>query len=196
MQTTWGERGGAPAPLRARLSFLPAPALCLGTLPRLWSVYKRLTQAPRPRASLSTPPCRRRLGKTMQCAAFLAGLLSSGLVRRALVVAPKTLLAHWAKELAGCGAGAATHDYHGDSRADRGAALAAVLSRRGGGGGVLLTTYGMVLHNAAALAAPPRGHDPDEDGPLWDLMILDEVCVWGGAYCRTAAAGVLAGRAG
>lgn len=35
------------------------------------------------------------LGKTMQCSAFLAGLLGSGLAKRAIVVAPKTLLLHW-----------------------------------------------------------------------------------------------------
>lgn len=35
------------------------------------------------------------LGKTMQCSAFLAGSLGAGAARRALIVAPKTLLAHW-----------------------------------------------------------------------------------------------------
>lgn len=35
--------------------------------------------------------------------------------------------------------------------------------------GVLLATYGMVQHNAEALAEH-EGHDPD-DGPLWDIMI-------------------------
>lgn len=39
--------------------------------------------------------------------------------------------------------------------------------------GVLLTTYGMVLHNSDSLAEC-QNHDPDE-GPLWDVMILDEV---------------------
>lgn len=39
-------------------------------------------------------------------------------------------------------------------------------------GGVLVTTYGMVQHNADILAQH-SGHDPDE-GPLWDVMILDE----------------------
>jgi len=39
------------------------------------------------------------LGKTMQVSAFLAGLLQSSQGKRALVVAPKTLLAHWEKEL-------------------------------------------------------------------------------------------------
>ena len=35
----------------------------------------------------------------MQVAAFLAGLFNSGLIRRVLVVVPKTLLTHWIKEL-------------------------------------------------------------------------------------------------
>jgi hypothetical protein len=48
------------------------------------------------------------LGKTMQCAAFLAGSLGSGAGRRALIVAPKTLLAHWWVSHAAVGAAAAT----------------------------------------------------------------------------------------
>ncbi|KAK8966141.1 putative chromatin-remodeling complex ATPase chain [Platanthera guangdongensis] len=39
------------------------------------------------------------LGKTMQISAFLAGLFHSNLVHRVLLVAPKTLLGHWIKEL-------------------------------------------------------------------------------------------------
>lgn len=41
--------------------------------------------------------------------------------------------------------------------------------------GVLLTTYGMILHNSEVLAVSAE-HDPD-DGPLWDVMILDEVSI-------------------
>lgn len=47
--------------------------------------------------------------------------------------------------------------------------------------GVLLTTYGMVQHNSAALAEARQvwlgeeEEEEDEDRPLWDLMILDEV---------------------
>ncbi|KAK2079914.1 hypothetical protein QBZ16_002309 [Prototheca wickerhamii] len=85
------------------------------------------------------------LGKTMQCCAYLAGALASGTVSRALVVAPKTLVAHWAAD-----------------------GLHAVRAR----GGVLLTTYGVVQHNAAALAAAAGPADADE--PRWDLVICDE----------------------
>lgn len=51
-------------------------------------------------------------------------------------------------------------------------ALHSAFQRRG----VLLTSYGMVLHNAEALAAPPRRLRTEEgDGALWDFMFLDEV---------------------
>ena len=54
---------------------------------------------------------------------------------------------------------------------------------------MLLTSYGMVLHNAEALAVPPQWlRAEEEDGALWDYMFLDEVpqkshllCVW----CRS-----------
>jgi SNF2 family DNA or RNA helicase len=113
------------------------------------------------------------LGKTMQCSAFLAGALqrsrhgnafatatsssssssaassiSSGAIR-AMIVAPKTLLSHWEKELQVCGMGPRSHCFYGSSEGERAAALRAVTGR----GGVLLTTYGMVLHNAAQLRA-------------------------------------------
>lgn len=35
----------------------------------------------------------------MQICGFLAGLFHSRLIKRALIVAPKTLLSHWIKEL-------------------------------------------------------------------------------------------------
>ena len=78
-------------------------------------------------------------GKTMQCSAFLAGLFRSRLARRVLIVAPKTLLAHWNKELAVCGMGSRTHDFFGSSDNERDAALRMVASSSGSGG-ILLTT--------------------------------------------------------
>ena len=87
------------------------------------------------------------LGKTMQCAAFLAAVLKGGLAKRALIVAPKTLLDHWEKELRGCGLRGQVHSFHSSSTTERNHALAAVTRR----GGVLLTTYGMVLHNSDSL---------------------------------------------
>jgi hypothetical protein len=107
------------------------------------------------------------LGKTMQASAFLSGLLGSGLAHRAIVVAPKTLLAHWEKELTICGAGAHVRRFFGTAGERREALRAAMDS-----GGVLLTTYGMILHNGDALSCWD-GHDSD-DGPLWDIIFLDE----------------------
>lgn len=110
------------------------------------------------------------LGKTMQTSAFLSGLVLNKLASRALIVAPTTLIATWEKELKACGLGALTHQYYG-TPAERERALRRVVgaNRRG----VILTTYGMVLHNAELLAQHAQ-HDPD-DGPLWDLIIMDEV---------------------
>ncbi|KAK9909741.1 hypothetical protein WJX75_006802 [Coccomyxa subellipsoidea] len=107
------------------------------------------------------------LGKTMQCAAFISGMVKSHQARRALVVAPKTLLAHWEKELSVCGLASLTHEFYGTSQSARGDSLQAVLRKQG----VLLTTYGMILHNAAALS---QGLPADSEEPLWDILILDE----------------------
>ncbi|KAG2442553.1 hypothetical protein HXX76_002639 [Chlamydomonas incerta] len=127
------------------------------------------------------------LGKTMQCAAFLAGLLGSGLARRALIIAPKTLLPHWAKELRVCGLASATREYFGSSVSERNAALRAVAGGGGGGygggaagRGVLVTTYGMVQHNAEELTGPRdalRGAAAAARGEeefRWDVVLLDE----------------------
>lgn len=59
------------------------------------------------------------LGKTMQCAAFLAGMVHSRLIQRAIVLAPKTLLGQWAAELRRCGLAGRVFEYHGTSAADR-----------------------------------------------------------------------------
>jgi len=48
-----------------------------------------------------------------------AALTSAGVHRRALVVAPKTLLAHWAAELAACGLGRFVSEYYGSSARER-----------------------------------------------------------------------------
>ena len=46
----------------------------------------------------------------MQMASFLLGLFASNLIKRALVVAPKTLIAHWSKELTFVGLGKKTRE--------------------------------------------------------------------------------------
>ncbi|KAJ0228663.1 SNF2-related [Hirschfeldia incana] len=111
------------------------------------------------------------LGKTMQICSFLAGLFHSKLIKRALVVAPKTLLPHWMKELATVGLSQMTREYYGTSVKAREYDLNHILQ----GKGVLLTTYDIVRNNTKAL----QGHqlytdDDDEDDIKWDYMILDE----------------------
>ncbi|KAF8118488.1 hypothetical protein N665_0005s0245 [Sinapis alba] len=111
------------------------------------------------------------LGKTMQICSFLAGLFHSKLIKRALVVAPKTLLPHWMKELATVGLSQMTREYYGTSVKAREYDLNHILQ----GKGVLLTTYDIVRNNTKAL----QGYqlytdDDDEDGIKWDYMILDE----------------------
>ncbi|CAM6046593.1 unnamed protein product [Sphagnum compactum] len=114
------------------------------------------------------------LGKTMQIASFLAGLFYSRLIKCAVIVAPKTLIAHWAKELASVGLARKTHDYSGTSVKAREYALECVLQV----GGVLLTTYDMVRCNSKALRGDFIGRDgygdTSDDIVTWDYIILDE----------------------
>lgn len=133
------------------------------------------------------------LDKTRQVAAFLRGAVDSGLVRRALVVAPKTLLKTWLEELSVVGVGA--REFGPGSASERAAALAAVGPPRGSG--VLLTTYGMLLHNSGELknggsgggkqqqqqqrketaACSSSSADPlpsSPPPPTWDAVVFDE----------------------
>ncbi|OIW18154.1 hypothetical protein TanjilG_31274 [Lupinus angustifolius] len=111
------------------------------------------------------------LGKTMQICGFLAGLFHSRLIRRAMVVAPKTLLPHWIKELSVVGLSDRIREYYGTSTKAREYELKSILQDKG----VLLTTYDIVRNNTKSL----RGNnyfeeDDSEDDPTWDYMILDE----------------------
>ncbi|KAJ6737285.1 hypothetical protein OIU85_019358 [Salix viminalis] len=111
------------------------------------------------------------LGKTMQICSFLAGLFHSKLIKRALVVAPKTLLSHWIKELSVVGLSAKTREYFGTSLKARDYELQFILQNKG----ILLTTYDIVRNNSKSL----RGDhyfidDESEDSHIWDYMILDE----------------------
>ncbi|CAH2043598.1 unnamed protein product [Thlaspi arvense] len=111
------------------------------------------------------------LGKTMQICSFLAGLFHSKLIKRALIVAPKTLLPHWMKELATVGLSQMTREYYGNSTKAREYDLNHILQ----GKGVLLTTYDIVRNNTKALQGNHLYTDEDdEDGIKWDYMILDE----------------------
>ncbi|KAJ6682715.1 hypothetical protein OIU74_020871 [Salix koriyanagi] len=111
------------------------------------------------------------LGKTMQICSFLAGLFHSKLIKRALVVAPKTLLSHWIKELSVVGLSAKTREYFGTSLKARDYELQFILQDKG----ILLTTYDIVRNNSKSL----RGDhyfidDESEDSYIWNYMILDE----------------------
>lgn len=114
------------------------------------------------------------LGKTMQVASFLAGLFCTKNIKCALIVAPKTLIAHWVKELKVVGLSRKTQDYSGTSVKAREYALQHVLQM----GGVLLTTYDMVRCNFKALRGDFDGRDgygdTSEDIVTWDYIILDE----------------------
>ncbi|KAF3509951.1 hypothetical protein F2Q69_00004939 [Brassica cretica] len=111
------------------------------------------------------------LGKTMQICSFLVGLFHSKLIKRALVVAPKTLLPHWMKELATVGLSQMTREYYGTSVKAREYDLNHILQ----GKGVLLTTYDIVRNNTKALQGYQLYTDDDDDDDIkWDYMILDE----------------------
>ena len=46
-------------------------------------------------------------------------MLGGQLIRRAMVIAPKTLLGQWVKELTVCGLGHSVFEYHGTSAPQR-----------------------------------------------------------------------------
>ncbi|KAH7307566.1 hypothetical protein KP509_22G065600 [Ceratopteris richardii] len=114
------------------------------------------------------------LGKTMQMASFFVGLFASDLVKHVLIVATKSLIAHWRKELTSVGLEAKTRDYYGTCANQRQYALQYVLQQ----GGILLTTYDVVRNNWQALRGDFHGRDgfgdTSEDITTWDYMVLDE----------------------
>ncbi|XP_065875193.1 protein CHROMATIN REMODELING 24 isoform X2 [Euphorbia lathyris] len=111
------------------------------------------------------------LGKTMQICGFLAGLFHSRLIKRALIVAPKTLLSHWIKELSTVGLSEKIREYFGTSSKAREYELQYILQDKG----VLLTTYDIVRNNSKSLRGDGYFADEEsEDGYTWDYMILDE----------------------
>nr|CAB3488784.1 unnamed protein product [Digitaria exilis] len=111
------------------------------------------------------------LGKTMQVSAFLAGMFHSRLIKRVLIVAPKTLLAHWTNELSVVGLKQKIRDYSGPSTNIRNYELQYAFKE----GGVLLTTYDIVRNNYKLLRGNSYNNDDeDEEGTLWNYVILDE----------------------
>ncbi|TVU16734.1 hypothetical protein EJB05_40311 [Eragrostis curvula] len=111
------------------------------------------------------------LGKTMQVSAFLAGLFHSRLVKRVLVVAPKTLLAHWTKELSVVGLQEKIRDYYAPSTNIRNYELQYAFKE----GGILLTTYDIVRNNYKLIRGNSYNNcDDDEEETMWNYVILDE----------------------
>lgn len=108
------------------------------------------------------------LGKTLQVSSFVSGMIRKRRGKRAIVVAPKTLVAAWMKEFTICKMQDHIIEYGGSGKA-RGMSMKSIIKN----GGILLTTYGMVQHNAKLLSGHPD-YD-DDDGPLWDVLVMDEV---------------------
>ncbi|XP_015062929.1 protein CHROMATIN REMODELING 24 isoform X2 [Solanum pennellii] len=109
------------------------------------------------------------LGKTMQICGYLAGLFYSKLIKRVLIVAPKTLLPHWIKELTAVGLSQKIREYFATSAKLRNYELQYVLQDKG----ILLTTYDIVRTNVKSLCGDQYYEDRDEE-LTWDYMILDE----------------------
>ena len=109
------------------------------------------------------------LGKTLQVSAFISTVFSNSesQKKRVLIVAPKTLLTAWMKELKICGLDQSCSEY-GGSVSERARSMQSILDS----GGILITTYGMVQHNAESLAKH-EAYDED-DGPFWDVLVMDE----------------------
>ncbi|MCL7027656.1 hypothetical protein MKW94_024372 [Papaver nudicaule] len=111
------------------------------------------------------------LGKTMQICSYLAGLFNSRLIKRVLVVAPKTLLPHWLKELSVVGLSRKTKEYYAPSVKLRDYELQYVLQNSG----ILLTTYDIVRNNSKSLRGGGSYNDEEgEESIIWDYVILDE----------------------
>ncbi|KAB2597160.1 DNA excision repair protein ERCC-6-like [Pyrus ussuriensis x Pyrus communis] len=110
------------------------------------------------------------LGKTMQICSFLAGLFHSQLIKRVMVVAPKTLLSHWIKELSSVGLADKIREYYGTCAKARKYELQYVFQDKG----ILLTTYDIVRVNSKSLRGGEYAHDDGSEDIIWDYMILDE----------------------
>jgi len=99
------------------------------------------------------------LGKSIQTASFIRGLLGSGSATHILLVAPVTLLEPWMEELGKRCRRWPRGLFHGNSIAGRQQALRQIQRS----GGVSVTSYGMVQSNAEALSEIE-----------WDYVFLDE----------------------
>lgn len=114
------------------------------------------------------------LGKTMQVSAFLAGLFHCGLIRRVLVVAPKTLLTHWIKELTVVGLSHMICDYYGSNVNIRDNELQHAFKE----GGILLTTYDTVRINYHLIRGDYYNDTDEEEEDFWNYVVLDEATLY------------------
>ncbi|XP_044414770.1 SNF2 domain-containing protein ENL1 [Triticum aestivum] len=108
---------------------------------------------------------------SVQVSAFLAGLFHSGLIRRALVVAPKTLLTQWIKELSVVGLSHMIYEYYGSNMNIRDNELQHAFKE----GGIVLTTYDIVRINYHLIRGDfynDAGDEEEED--FWNYVVLDE----------------------
>ena len=87
------------------------------------------------------------LGKTISSAAFIAGSLKSKTIKRALILAPTTLLPHWRKEFIVCGLNEKREIFSYTGTKEQRAKVLKKVQSREGEGSVLLCTYGMLSHN-------------------------------------------------
>ncbi|KAL7608695.1 hypothetical protein Lser_V15G14091 [Lactuca serriola] len=108
------------------------------------------------------------LGKTMQICSFLSGLFHSNLIKRVLIIAPKTLQPHWMKELGVVGLSEKTGVFFGTCAEAQQYQLQHILR----GNAILLTTYDIVRNNIKSLSG--EHEKMEEDAITWDYMILDE----------------------
>uniref|UniRef100_A0A453NBJ6 Helicase ATP-binding domain-containing protein n=1 Tax=Aegilops tauschii subsp. strangulata TaxID=200361 RepID=A0A453NBJ6_AEGTS len=102
--------------------------------------------------------------------AFLAGLFHSGLIRRALVVAPKTVLTHWIKELSVVGLSHMICEYYGSNMNIRDNELQHAFKE----GGILLTTYDIVRINYHLIRGDFYNDTGDKEEDFWNYVVLDE----------------------
>ncbi|KAM3239994.1 hypothetical protein ACQJBY_053590 [Aegilops geniculata] len=108
---------------------------------------------------------------SVQVSAFLAGLFHSGLIRRALVVAPKTLLTHWIKELSVVGLSHMICEYYGSNMNIRDNELQHAFKE----GGILLTKYDIVRINYHLIRGDFYNYTGDEEEEdFWNYVVLDE----------------------
>lgn len=102
------------------------------------------------------------MGKTRTVCSFLHGLLRCSLTKRAIVIAPKTILSQWQAELRNVGLADQIHMYR--TPQSQGESLNNVIIR----GGVLLTTYEVFRSKHKLITRE------DTETVEWDYLFLDE----------------------